>query len=259
MATDPLAEPGSGDGALLLLFWQARVEAGFVEGLERGLRFEVAFDDEGGFLRLHGFGGDAFHFGEGSLDRLNAGAAAVVDAGQFEAADLFLRQLDLGPLHFLVVELAVEAGGGDLIDGGLNGGEVGANQLHRLVIFVDLSGNFDRILFVISRLVDRFYEGVRADAVLRPLYPEEDLTPAARRLTLFLVQYWGGPGTYTEERGHPRLRMRHVPFAIGSDERDRWMTHMRAAVQASGTDPDTAGELVRYFEMAAEAMRNQER
>ena len=110
-----------------------------------------------------------------------------------------------------------------------------------------------------ERLVDRFYEGVRADAVLRPLYPEEDLTPAARRLTLFLVQYWGGPGTYTEERGHPRLRMRHVPFAIGSDERDRWMTHMRAAVQASGTDPDTAGELVRYFEMAAEAMRNQER
>ena len=110
-----------------------------------------------------------------------------------------------------------------------------------------------------ERLVDRSYAAVRADAVLRPLYPEEDLTPAARRLTLFLVQYWGGPGTYTEERGHPRLRMRHVPFAIGSDERDRWMQHMRAAVQASGTDPDTAGELVRYFEMAAEAMRNQER
>jgi hemoglobin len=110
-----------------------------------------------------------------------------------------------------------------------------------------------------ERLVDRFYEGVRDDAVLRPLYPEEDLAPAARRLTLFLVQYWGGPGTYTEERGHPRLRMRHVPFPIGSDERDRWLTHMRAAVDASGADPDTAAELLRYFEMAAEAMRNQAR
>jgi hemoglobin len=110
-----------------------------------------------------------------------------------------------------------------------------------------------------ERLVDRFYAGVRTDAVLRPLYPEADLAPAARRLTLFLVQYWGGPGTYTEERGHPRLRMRHVPFAIGSDERDRWMQHMRAAVQESGADPDTAGELLRYFEMAAEAMRNQAR
>ena len=110
-----------------------------------------------------------------------------------------------------------------------------------------------------ERLVGRFYDGVREDDVLRPLYPEEDLAPAARRLTLFLAQYWGGPGTYTDERGHPRLRMRHVPFPIGSDERDRWMTHMRAAVEASGADPATAGELLRYFEMAAEAMRNQAR
>lgn len=110
-----------------------------------------------------------------------------------------------------------------------------------------------------ERLVDRFYDGVREDGVLRPLYPEEDLVPAARRLTLFLAQYWGGPGTYTDERGHPRLRMRHAPFPIGSDERDRWMTHMRAAVDASDADPATAGELLRYFEMAAEAMRNQAR
>ena len=110
-----------------------------------------------------------------------------------------------------------------------------------------------------ERLVDRFYEGVREDTVLRPLYPEEDLAPAARRLTLFLAQYWGGPGTYSEERGHPRLRMRHVPFPIGGDERDRWLTHMRAAIDDSGADPATAGELLRYFEMAAEAMRNQAR
>ena len=95
--------------------------------------------------------------------------------------------------------------------------------------------------------------------MLRPLYPEEDLGPAARRLTLFLAQYWGGPGTYSEERGHPRLRMRHVPFPIGADERDRWMTHMRAAVEGSGADAAIQAELLGYFTMAAEAMRNQAR
>ena len=108
-------------------------------------------------------------------------------------------------------------------------------------------------------LADRFYDGIRADEVLRPLYPEEDLRPAARRLTLFLAQYWGGPGTYSEERGHPRLRMRHVPFPIGADERDRWMTHMRAAVEGSAADAATQAELLGYFTMAAEAMRNQAR
>lgn len=110
-----------------------------------------------------------------------------------------------------------------------------------------------------SALVERFYDGVRGDPVLRPLYPEADLEPAARRLTLFLVQYWGGPGTYSEERGHPRLRMRHAPFPIGTDERDRWMTHMRAAVEASGADAAVREELTGYFTMAAEAMRNQAR
>lgn len=120
---------------------------------------------------------------------------------------------------------------------------------------------FDRVggMPFFERLVDRFYEGVREDDVLRPLYPEEDLAAAARRLTLFLAQYWGGPGTYSEERGHPRLRMRHVPFPIGGDERDRWMTHMRAAVEGSGADAATQAELLDYFTMAAEAMRNQAR
>jgi hemoglobin len=108
-----------------------------------------------------------------------------------------------------------------------------------------------------TTLVDRFYDGVRADPVLLPLYPEADLEPAKRRLTLFLVQYWGGPGTYSAQRGHPRLRMRHDPFRIGGDERDRWLTHMRAAVETADTSPDIAGELLGYFEMAAEAMRNQ--
>ena len=108
-----------------------------------------------------------------------------------------------------------------------------------------------------ERLVDRFYDGVESDPELRRLYPEpDDLGPARRRLTLFLAQYWGGPGTYTEERGHPRLRMRHSPFAIGPAERDRWLVHMRAAIADLAPPEDVAAELERYFSMAAEAMRN---
>jgi hemoglobin len=80
------------------------------------------------------------------------------------------------------------------------------------------------------RLVDAFYDGVATDEVLLPLYPEQpDLSGARHRLTLFLVQYWGGPTTYLDERGHPRLRMRHLPFHIGPLERDRWLVHMAAA------------------------------
>src|SRR5437762_249686 len=79
-------------------------------------------------------------------------------------------------------------------------------------------------------LVDRFYAGVASDPVLRAIYPEpDDLARARHRLTLFLAQYWGGPRTYDAERGHPRLRMRHAPFAIGPVERDAWLTHMNAA------------------------------
>ena len=107
-----------------------------------------------------------------------------------------------------------------------------------------------------ERLVSRFYEAVAVDPVLRPLYPEADLLPAQRRLTLFLAQYWGGPTTYNDERGHPRLRMRHFPFAIGGAERDRWLVHMRAAVDELAPPDDVRAELERYFAMAAEAMRN---
>ena len=83
-----------------------------------------------------------------------------------------------------------------------------------------------------ERLVDVFYEGVATDQVLLPLYPEQpDLTGARHRLTVFLIQYWGGPTTYMEERGHPRLRMRHFPFHVGPLERDRWLLHMAAAVE----------------------------
>jgi len=105
-------------------------------------------------------------------------------------------------------------------------------------------------------LVGRFYDGVETDPVLRPVYPEPELTGARHRLTLFLIQYWGGPTTYDDERGHPRLRMRHAPFAIGPAERDRWLIHMRAALADLAPPEDVAAELERYFSMAAEAMRN---
>jgi len=111
-----------------------------------------------------------------------------------------------------------------------------------------------------ERLVDRFYEGVETDAVLLPLYPEQpDLTGARRRLMLFLIQYWGGPQTYMEERGHPRLRMRHFPFHVGPLERDRWLVHMAAAVEATCDDSVPEGiaeELMDYFAPAAEHLRN---
>ena len=107
-------------------------------------------------------------------------------------------------------------------------------------------------------LVGRFYDGVATDPLLRPIYPEPDLAGATHRLTLFLIQYWGGPTTYDQERGHPRLRMRHAPFAIGAEERDRWLVHMRAAVVEMAPPVDVAAELERYFAMTAEAMRNRD-
>lgn len=105
-------------------------------------------------------------------------------------------------------------------------------------------------------LVGHFYEGVANDPVLRPLYPA-DLEPSTRHLTLFLAQYWGGPTDYSDERGHPRLRMRHAPFAIGGEERDRWLAHMRQAVDSLDPPADVAQALDDYFATAAESMRNQ--
>ena len=108
----------------------------------------------------------------------------------------------------------------------------------------------------LEQIVDRFYAGVAEDEVLRPMYPEQDLGPAAERFTLFLAQYWGGPRTYDDERGHPRLRMRHAPFAIDAAARDRWLELMRGALAAEAPPPDVAAELDAYLGMAAEAMRN---
>jgi len=105
-------------------------------------------------------------------------------------------------------------------------------------------------------LVERFYAGVADDPLLRPLYPDEDLANAAEHLTLFLIQYWGGPSTYNEERGHPRLRMRHQPFAIGQAERDAWLGHMSAAVESLDLVPAVRKAMIDYFEAAATAMIN---
>jgi hemoglobin len=111
-----------------------------------------------------------------------------------------------------------------------------------------------------ERLVDEFYRGVATDDVLLPLYPEApDLTGARHRLTLFLAQYWGGPHTYDDERGHPMLRMRHMPFRIGPSERDHWLANMSAAVAnvcADDADSGIADELMAYFRKTAEHMRN---
>ncbi len=109
------------------------------------------------------------------------------------------------------------------------------------------------------RLVDAFYGGVASDEVLLQLYPEQsDLTGARERLRLFLIQYWGGPTTYSDERGHPRLRQRHFPFAIGALERDRWLVHMLAAVEEVSTDEGIRTELTEYMVRAAEHMVNVE-
>jgi hemoglobin len=110
-----------------------------------------------------------------------------------------------------------------------------------------------------EELVDRFYAGVEGDDLLRPMYPD-DLGGARRRLALFLIQYWGGPGTYSELRGHPRLRMRHMPFPVDIAARDAWLGHMTAAVQstvAATGAPEMVGEaLLDYFTRSADFLRN---
>jgi hemoglobin len=109
-----------------------------------------------------------------------------------------------------------------------------------------------------TKLVDHFYQGIETDPLLRPLYPD-DLDPPKQHLALFLAQYWGGPHTYNEVRGHPRLRMRHFPFRIGQPERVAWLTHMRAAVEASPASPADAAALLSYFETASTSLINHPR
>jgi hemoglobin len=105
-------------------------------------------------------------------------------------------------------------------------------------------------------LVERFYRGVESDPVLRPLYPD-DLEGPRERLTGFLIQYWGGPADYSAQRGHPRLRMRHFPFAIGSAERDAWYRLMAESVRQGGAAPDDEARLLAYFEYTTNFLVNQ--
>ena len=118
--------------------------------------------------------------------------------------------------------------------------------------FYDAIGGHDTFV----ALVRRFYAGVASDPPLRALYPEEDLGPAEERLRMFLEQYWGGPTAYSEQRGHPRLRMRHAPFAVTPDMRDRWLTHMRDAVGSLELSEAHRTELWSYLERAAHSMVN---
>ena len=111
---------------------------------------------------------------------------------------------------------------------------------------------------VFRQLVDRFYDGVAADPVLRPLYPDEDLSAARDRLRMFLEQYWGGPTTYGDTRGHPRLRLRHARWVIGEREREAWLTHMRAAVASLDLTDDARAALWEHLERAAHSLVNSE-
>lgn len=108
------------------------------------------------------------------------------------------------------------------------------------------------------RLVRRFYEGVANDPELREMYPEQDLGPAEVRLRMFLEQYWGGPSTYSEQRGHPRLRMRHVPFRVTPRARDIWLAHMRDAVDSLELAPEDDKRLWDYLNTAAHSLVNTE-
>jgi len=109
---------------------------------------------------------------------------------------------------------------------------------------------------VFRAIVDRFYDGVAMDPILRPLYPEEDLTGARERLAGFLIQYWGGPATYSEQRGHPRLRMRHAGWVIGERERDAWLGHMSEAVASVDLPADARAAVWEHLERAAWTLVN---
>lgn len=110
----------------------------------------------------------------------------------------------------------------------------------------------------IKLIVDTFYEGVASDAALRPMYPEADLGPAALRFTMFLEQYWGGPTTYSELRGHPRLRMRHAPFEVTAQARELWLTHFRAGLDKAALPPELDAQFWAYVQYAATSMVNTE-
>ena len=130
------------------------------------------------------------------------------------------------------------------------------DQVEKQQSFYDAVGGHDTF----HRIVSRFYQLVREDEILRPIYPEDDLGPAEERFRLFLVQYWGGPTTYSDTRGHPRLRMRHAPFAVTPTAKEHWLTHFRAALDEAVADgfltPEQDGQFWDYVTHAAQFMVN---
>ena len=118
--------------------------------------------------------------------------------------------------------------------------------------FYDAIGGYPTI----ARIVARFYAGVASDDYLRAIYPEDDMGPAQERFTLFLVQYWGGPTTYSDQRGHPRLRMRHAPFAVTPRAKEHWLTHFRAALDEADLPPELDAQFWDYVTHAAQFMVN---
>ncbi|MCX4746348.1 globin [Kitasatospora sp. NBC_01287] len=129
--------------------------------------------------------------------------------------------------------------------------EIGQDETREETFFEAVGGEA-----AFRRLVHRFYQGVAEDELLRPMYPEEDLAGAEERLALFLMQYWGGPRTYSEQRGHPRLRMRHVPFKVDRAAHDAWLRHMRVAVDELELAPAAERQLWDYLTYAAASMVN---
>jgi hemoglobin len=121
-----------------------------------------------------------------------------------------------------------------------------------MTTFYDEIGGMETI----SAIVTRFYEGVAGDELLRPMYPEADLGPAAERFTLFLAQYWGGPTTYSDTRGHPRLRMRHAPFPVTPTAAQHWLRHFRAGLDAAALTPEQDERFWDYVTHAAQFMVN---
>lgn len=107
-----------------------------------------------------------------------------------------------------------------------------------------------------KKIIDVFYQGIAADPLLRAMYEEEDLAPAEHRMLMFIEQYWGGPRTYLEERGHPRLRMRHMPFAVTPEARDRWLAAMRKGIDSVELSPMHEATLWDYMERAAHSLVN---
>jgi hemoglobin len=107
-----------------------------------------------------------------------------------------------------------------------------------------------------DRLVRRFYEGVQNDPVLWPMYPHHDLEGSIHRLSMFLQQYWGGPTNYSQERGHPRLRMRHAAFKVNPEARDHWLGHMRTALDSLELPPLQDATFWDYLERAAHSLVN---